>query len=34
MSEVSAKKNPNTETDEASVIRYLQDNPAVLMSYP
>ena len=34
MSEVSAEKKPTTETDESSVIRYLQDNPAVLMAYP
>jgi uncharacterized protein YigA (DUF484 family) len=34
MSEVSAEKKPSTETDESSVIRYLQDNPAVLMAYP
>jgi len=34
MSEVSAKPKATTETDESSVIRYLQDNPAVLMDYP
>jgi len=34
MSEVSAEQKPSTETDESSVIRYLQDNPAVLMAYP
>jgi uncharacterized protein YigA (DUF484 family) len=34
MSEVSAEQETTTETDESSVIRYLQDNPAVLMDYP
>ncbi len=34
MSDVSAEQKPSTETDESSVIRYLQDNPAVLMAYP
>jgi len=34
MSEVSAEPKASTETDESSVIRYLQDNPAVLMRYP
>ncbi|MCP4472954.1 MAG: DUF484 family protein [Gammaproteobacteria bacterium] len=34
MSEVSVEQKPATETDESSVIRYLQDNPAVLMDYP
>jgi len=34
MSEVSAEQKPTTETDESNVIRYLQDNPAVLMDYP
>jgi uncharacterized protein YigA (DUF484 family) len=34
MSEVSAKRKSTTATDESSVIRYLQDNPAVLMNYP
>jgi len=34
MSEVSAEKKSSTQTDESSVIRYLQDNPGVLMAYP
>jgi uncharacterized protein YigA (DUF484 family) len=34
MSKVSAEQETVTETDESSVIRYLQDNPAVLMDYP
>ena len=34
MSKVSAEQKPSTETDEASVMRYLQDNPTVLTDYP
>jgi uncharacterized protein len=34
MSEVSAKQKTSAATDESSVIRYLQDNPAVLMNHP
>ena len=34
MSEVSAEQKASAEIDESSVIRFLQDNPAVLMDYP
>lgn len=34
MSKVSAEQKATTEIDESSVIRYLQDNPAVLMDNP
>jgi uncharacterized protein YigA (DUF484 family) len=34
MTKVSAKQLVETQTDEAQVIRYLQDNPEVLLDYP
>ena len=34
MTEVSAKSKDDTQSDESRAIRYLQDNPAVLMNYP
>ena len=34
MSEVTAEQQQSDEIDEAKVIRYLQDNPQVLMAYP
>jgi uncharacterized protein YigA (DUF484 family) len=34
MTEVSAESQSDTQSDELRVIRYLQDNPAVLMNYP
>ena len=34
MTKVSAKQPVETQTDEARVISYLQDNPAILMDYP
>jgi len=34
MSEVIAETAHTDQTDEASVIQYLQDNPEVLMAYP
>ena len=34
MTEVSAKSKDDDQSDESRVIRYLQDNPAVLMNYP
>ena len=34
MSKVSAEQKTEATIDESSVIRYLQDNPALLMDYP
>lgn len=34
MSDVSAKQQPSTQSDESRVIQYLQENPAILMDYP
>ena len=34
MSKVSAEQAQSEQTDEARVIQYLQQNPAVLMAYP
>ena len=34
MTEVSAEQQPEVQSDEARLIRYLQDNPAVLLDYP
>ena len=34
MSEVTAEQEQSDEIDEAKVIRYLQDNPEILMAYP
>ena len=34
MTEVSAEQQPETQSDESRVIRYLQDNPAILLDYP
>lgn len=34
MTKVSMEKPAETQADEALVIRYLQDNPSILMDYP
>ena len=34
MSDVSAKQQTSAQSDEARVIQYLQENPAILMDYP
>ena len=34
MTKVSAQQPVEAEIDEARVIRYLQENPALLMNYP
>lgn len=34
MTEVSAEQQPSTQVDEDKVVRYLQNNPEMLMNYP